>query len=86
MKIKDGYIIKEMAGEYVIVPVCDPHFKAIITVNETGAFLFEKMKENVEPCELAKLLTEEYDIDMQTASSDVKRFAELLLKAGLADE
>ncbi|MBQ8605593.1 MAG: PqqD family protein [Clostridia bacterium] len=86
MKIKDGYILKEVAGEYVVVPVCDPHFKAIITTNETGAFIFEKMKENIDLCEIAKLLTEQYEIDMQTASSDVKRFAQLLLKAGLADE
>ena len=42
MKIREGFILKEIAGSYVVVPVGDDlvDFSLMITINETGAFLW----------------------------------------------
>ena len=47
MKIKEGFILKEIAGSYVVVPVGDDlvDFSLMITTNETGAFLFNLISE-----------------------------------------
>lgn len=86
MKIKDGYILKSVAGSNVIVPVCDPNFKAIMTVNDTGAFLFEQLKEDISISDLATALASEYEIDETIAKQDTAYFVGLLTKAGLLDE
>jgi iron complex transport system substrate-binding protein len=73
MKIKDGYILKTVADSNVIVPVCDPNFKAIMTVNDTGAFLFEKLKEQISLEQLALALAQEYEIDELIAKNELLR-------------
>lgn len=86
MKIKEGYILKSVAGSNVIVPVSNPHFKAIISVNDTGAFIFNQLKDEKNEKELTCAVINEYEIDEKTAAEDVKLYVEALSKAGLLDE
>ena len=43
MKIKDGFMIREVAGSYVVVPVGKraDEFNGMVHWNETGSFLLE---------------------------------------------
>ena len=86
MKIKDGYIVKPLADSFVVVPVQNPDFKSVISLNETGAFLFERMKEETDSKKLVDALLEEYNVSSQIASQDVDAFIDALGKAGLVDE
>ena len=43
MKLKEGFMLKEVAGSYIVIPVGQVDFTAMITVNETGAFLWEQL-------------------------------------------
>lgn len=80
MKIKPGFIVKEVAGDYCIVPADDRFldFGAMITTNETGAFLFELMQDEFTLESVADALCKEYDVDFDTALSDVQDFAATL--------
>lgn len=86
MKIKDGFIIKSVAGSNVIVAVSNPAFSSVITVNETGSFLFEKLKEDTDVNKLTECLLQEYEVDRQTAFDDTCKFINLLRQAELLDE
>lgn len=81
MKIQPGFALKEVADSFVIVPtganIVD--FSAMITINETGAFLWECLKEDVTEEELCQKLCAEYEIDAQTALCDIKEFTEVLI-------
>ncbi len=81
MKIQPGFTLKEVADSFVIVPtganIVD--FSAMITINETGAFLWECLKEEVTEEELCQKLCAEYDIDAKTALADIKDFTEVLI-------
>ncbi len=81
MKIQPGFDIKEVADSYVIVPtganIVD--FSAMITINETGAFLWSKLTEDTTEEELCRALCAEYDVDADTAGEDVSAFVEVLL-------
>ena len=87
MKIKSGFILKDVAGSNLIVPIGENlvDFSQMITINETGAFLFGKLLDGAELDELATALTEEYDIDFDTAKADAKKFAELLSDEGMLE-
>lgn len=85
MKIKEGFILRNVAGSFVVVPVGDAtiDFNGMMNLNETGAFLFEKMIEGTTREDLVKALTEEYDVDEETASKDVDLFIEKVEKEDL---
>lgn len=87
MKIKSGFILKDVAGSNLIVPIGENlvDFSQMITINETGAFLFKKLTDGAELDELATALTEEYDIDFDTAKADAEKFVALLADEGMLE-
>ena len=88
MKIKKGFVLRELAGQYVVVPVgkASKNFNGIIYLNETGSFLFEQLNKKKTSEELIKSLLDAYDIDEETARNDVNEFIDNLKKANLLDE
>ena len=89
MKIKDGFVIRKIANQYMAVPVGAraKELHGMIGLNETAAFLWELLKEERTEEALAALLYDEYEISMDEALEAVERFGELLRKEGvLTDE
>ena len=85
MKIKEGFILRNVAGSFVVVPIGEAtlDFNGMMNLNETGAFLFEKMITGISREDLIKALTEEYDVDEETAAADVDAFIEKVEKEDL---
>ena len=85
MKIKDGFILRQVADNYLVVAVGDAvkDFNGIINLNETGAFLWKILESGATEEELAKKLTEEYDVTEETAKADVGKFVAKLAEANL---
>lgn len=85
MKIKSDYLIRNVAGSYIVVPVGEESldFSGVITLNEVGAFLWEQLKENNDKAGLLKTLLAEYDVDENTASADIDEFIAKLKGADL---
>lgn len=88
MKIKEGYLLRSVAGTHVVVPIGEGSmdFSGVITLNEVGAFLWKALAAETEKAELVKKLTAEYDVDEATASTDTDAFLNSLREAGLLDE
>lgn len=82
MKITKSFMLREIAGEYIIVPTKDTAtvFNGFITVNEVGAFLWEQLHEETTAEALAQKVVDAYDIDYQTALKDVEDFLQILLE------
>ena len=80
MKIKDNFILKKIAGSYLVIPVrtAAVDFSGVIKLSETGAFLWELLKDERTADELTAKLLEEYEVDEATAAADVERFIEKL--------
>lgn len=88
MKIKDGYMIREVAGYHVVVPVGDAalDFNGMINLNETGAVLWKAMVEDADEEKLVSALLAEYEISEDIARNDVKQFIIKMREANLIDE
>lgn len=80
MIIKGTYILRDVAGNHVVVPVgrSVADFNGMITLNETGAFLWKQLSEEVEREELIARLTAEYDVTPAQAANDVDAFLQKL--------
>ena len=78
MKIKNNFLLRKVADSYVVVPVgkMSLDFNGIITLNETGAFLFELLQKGYEREDLIAKLLDEYEVSAEKASADVDKFLE----------
>jgi len=66
-------VTRKTGNEYVLVPVANniADMNSVYTLNETGAFIWDLIDGNRNIEEIIKALTEEYDINQQSASEDV---------------
>lgn len=87
MKIKNGYMLREVAGEAVVVPTGEAtlNFQGIISLNETGALLWNELEQGCEKKDLVQALLDEYEVDAETAEKDVNEFLKRADDAGLID-
>ena len=86
MKIKDGFILREVAGNFIVVVVGEAvkRFKGVINLNETGAYLWKILVKGVEDAsQLVDALLSEYDVEKEIAEKDVNAFIAKLTEAGL---
>ena len=85
MKIKDGFILREVADSYIVVAVGEAvkTFNGIVNLNETGAFLWKALETGATKEELLAKLTAEYDVDEDTAKKDIDAFVAKLEEAKL---
>ena len=87
MKIKDGFVIRQVGGEHVVVPVGErsKEFHGMNNMNETGAFLwnFFTAEQTIE--EGVDVLCAEYNVDRAVAETDVNRFADILQRNGFTE-
>ena len=79
MKLKDGFVLRKVGGDNIVVPTGDTlDLNMMVTLNETGRFLWEKLEKGAEAEELVAALLEEYEVEEETAKSHVAAFVEKL--------
>lgn len=85
MKIKSGYMMREVAGSHVVVPTGGAalDFSGMMTLNGTGAFLWKQLEQDKTEQELLSALLEEYDADETEAKADISEFLAKLKAADL---
>ena len=75
MKLKDGFILRTVAGETVVLPTAGvTDFDMMITLNDTGKFLWERLAVGAEETELVSALLAEYDVTEELAAQSVAAF------------
>lgn len=83
MRIKDGFLLRQIAGQHVVLPTdSDLDLNMMITLNETGAFLWEKLQSEIDEDALVAALLGEYDVDEATARTSVAAFVKKLNEHG----
>ena len=88
MKIKNGFILREMCGEFIVAAEGIEHinFNKLISLNSTAAFLWKELIEKEFTTEeMAQLLVDEYGIDMELAMSDSAKLMEAWKDDGIAE-
>lgn len=88
MKIRDTFILKTVAGENLVVPIGSKNisFNSVITLNESGKFLWNVLKTHVTEEDLVKALIDEYDIGRETAKKDVEVFIRSLKENDILED
>lgn len=88
MKIQKEFVLREIAGDYVIIPTGKTTltFNVLITVNEVGAALWEMLQSEKSLDDLVRGILDEYDVEESVAREDIQEFLDTLSKNGILDE
>lgn len=84
MKIKDGFVVREILDSYMAVPVGERtrEVHGVIALNETGAFLWRMLEEDTSEDKLIASMVKEYEITEKTAKDDIKEYLSFLREKG----
>lgn len=85
MKINKEFVLREIAGEYIIIPTGSTvlEWNGLITVNEVGVTIWNMLQEEVTLDQLVQKILEEYDVDEETARKDTEEFLQNLMESGI---
>ncbi len=88
MKLKDGFVLRDIAGSYMVVPVGKrtQDVPGVIALTETGAVLWKRLDQGATEEELTQALLDEYEVPAEQASADVRAFVEKAAAQGLLEE
>ncbi len=88
MRIKEGYLVREIADCHIVVPIGDRviDFKGIMTLNDTGYFIWKCLSEDIAYAQLLSAILDEYEIDEATARADLDEFLEDARQNGVLEE
>ncbi len=88
MRIKDGFILKDVAGSKIVIATGDQrlNFNGVMTFNEVGAQVFNMLDGTRTIDEIAKAIAEEYSVSEEVVKKDVIRLIEKMKGQGLIEE
>ena len=89
MKTRKGYTLRQLGKEFILVAdgfeAVD--FSRMISMNESSAFLWKEVEgKDFDAKMLTNLLTENYDITIETAQNDVAALLKSWSAAGIIEE
>lgn len=88
MKIKEGFILKDVAGSKIVIATGKEriNFNGVITFNSVGAEIFELLDGEHSSQEIIDIISKEYNAEKETVTRDFSALVEKLKKHNMLDE
>lgn len=90
MKLKDGLILREVAGQYVVVPTGKrvQEVTSIVYISSSGAYLWDYMKDHEFEKEdlVAKIMEHYSEVTEAQAAADIEKFLKTLADNNILDD
>ena len=88
MKIKAGFILRDVAGKTFVVATGElsKTFKGMITLNETGKFIWNLLENDITKEEIVDKMLEVYEgVERAVVEKDVDLFVEKLVRDNILE-
>ena len=84
LKASGDMILREVAGENILIPVGAMALKVhgMVNLSESGALLWQRLQQPCTGEDLVECIVGEYDVDRDTARQDVQEFLQKLEELG----
>ena len=88
MKIKDGFILKDVAGSKIVIATGAQriNFNGVITFNDVGAEVFNMLDGSNSVEDIISKISADYNVDSNMVKNDVEKLIEKMRKHNLIDE
>lgn len=87
MKLKYEFVVRNVADKTVAIVVSENanNFNGMLTLNESGAFIFERLREETSIEEIIAEFLKEYDATREEAEKTISQFIDKLNASGLLE-
>ncbi len=88
MKIKDGFILRSICGEFIVVGegLAQVNFNKMLSLNESAAYLWKEVEgKEFTPEDLVQLLLDKYDVSREQAAADVEKLTVTWVNEGVVE-
>lgn len=87
MKIKQGFVMRDVAGQAVAIATgeASKSFHGMVKLNDTGAVIWNGIEKGLDEAEIAEQLAASYDVEVGQALKDVESFIARMCDAGLVE-
>lgn len=84
MKLKKNYVLRKVADTWVVLPLDDQtmNFNGMLTLNESGAFIWKTLEKSCTREELIDVILNEYAVPRDQALKDLDEFLLKIIDAG----
>lgn len=87
MKLKNGFIMRTIAGKDIILPSGDElNLNAMITLNETGKFIWQRLEQDTTEEQIVDDILSVYDVSREDADRQVSLYIAKLRSYGFIEE
>lgn len=87
MKVKEGFVLRNVVDEHIIMPTGDniAKFEGAVVLNDVAAFVFEQLKNPVSKEDLLCAILNEFEVDEETAKTDLDALIDKLLELNIIE-
>lgn len=88
MKTKKGFMLRSVGNRHVVVAIgkASEEFNGLITLNDSGAFLWTELAKGCTYDELLEKMLETYEVGEATAKAGLDQFLKTARDADLIEE
>ena len=85
MKIKEGFVLRDVAGQAVVIAVgkASERFHGMINLNDTGKCIWMGIQEGLTEQEIIKKITDQYEVEQESAAHDVRQMIQKMYEVGV---
>lgn len=85
MKLNQEFVLREIAGDYILIPIAsaDDVFNGVITLNDTGAFIWKQIEDGKNIEDIVNALQNEYEVTGEIAKRDIQKLCDNFKKLGI---
>ncbi len=87
MKVKEGFVLRNVVDEHIVMPTGDniAKFEGAVVLNDVAAFVFEQLKNPMSKDDLLQAVLNEFEVDEATAKSDLDTLIEKLAELNIIE-
>lgn len=87
MRIKQGFVMRDVAGQAVAIATgeASKSFHGMVKLNGTGADIWRGVEEELDEAAIADCIAAKYEVDPGRARQDVDAFIARMREAGLME-
>lgn len=87
MRVKEGFVLREVMGKKVIIAVGEASrtFRGMVQLNGSAAEIWEHISAGLAKTEIVDSMLQKYDVDRQTLEADVEKSIGLFLENGMIE-
>lgn len=87
MKIREGFVLRDVAGQAVVIAVgeASEKFHGMINLNSTGKCIWLGIQQGLTEEEIVKNITDEYEVEQVRAEHDVKQMIRKMYEVGVIE-